>query len=78
MSRPAARAERRLAAVSTHLAAAGSTVWRRVPQSSWRVGDRFQLTDDDEELVRLCQRCGVGYQGGFANGWTGELVAVER
>jgi hypothetical protein len=82
-------ARRRLAAVSVHVAAAATPAgaaaaavprrFDRTPaRGHWRVGDRFTLTRDDEELVRLCKRVGVGYEGGFANGWNGTLLTVER
>ena len=43
----------------------------------WAVGDRFQLTADDEELVQLCNLAGIEYAGGFANGWIGTIVELK-
>ena len=44
----------------------------------WKIGDRFQLIEDDEELERLCRFHGIGYEGGFANGWTGVIREIHN
>eukprot|EP00929_Paragymnodinium_shiwhaense_P109292 TRINITY_DN75699_c0_g1_i1.p1 TRINITY_DN75699_c0_g1~~TRINITY_DN75699_c0_g1_i1.p1 ORF type:complete len:487 (-),score=45.35 TRINITY_DN75699_c0_g1_i1:48-1508(-) len=49
--------------------------WGDCP-GQWRVGDRFQLTQDDAELCRLCKMVNIEYQGGFAFGWTGKITSV--
>lgn len=48
----------------------------QLPLMTWSAGDRFQLTDDDAELVRECRAVGISYAGGFAQSWTGTIVKV--
>ena len=75
-----AASRRRLSSVFAHIATRSASScdshWARARQRDWRVGDRFKLLEDDEELTRLFERVGVRYD--IACGRTGEILNLER
>ena len=71
---------RQLSVAETRAASSeGGKRWRRVQRRDWRVGDKFVLTPDADELSAICLAHGTPRTAGVpSTGWTGELVKVER